>query len=133
MVKRSMATRSSVPGATDRTAGRPDRSAVRRALGQAIRAAYAGRFTQAELASQLGVAQNTVSRWSTGDVEPSLADLVEIEQVCGLTRGHILRAAGLVSETITAEEVIAADTRLDPPRRELLLAAYQAALRQSKP
>jgi transcriptional regulator with XRE-family HTH domain len=132
MVKRSMAARGLTPATADRSVSRPDRSEVRRALGQAIRAAYTGKFTQTELAGLLGVAQNTVSRWSTGDVEPSLADLLEIEQACGLTRGHILRTAGLVSETVTAEEVIAADTRLDPPRRELLLAAYQAAVRQSK-
>lgn len=100
--------------------------------GAAIRAAYRGRFTQVQLAEILGVAQNTISRWSTGDVEPSLDDLVRLEQTCGLPRGHILRSAGYVSELASAEDFIAADHRLDPVRRELLLSAYFAALEQSQ-
>jgi len=100
--------------------------------GAAIRAAYRGKFTQVQLAEMLGVAQNTISRWSTGDVEPSLDDLIRLEDVCGLARGHILRAAGYVEELGAAEDFIAADHRLDPVRRELLLSAYLAALHQSQ-
>jgi transcriptional regulator with XRE-family HTH domain len=100
--------------------------------GAAIRAAYRGKYTQVQLAEILGVAQNTISRWSTGDVEPSLDDLIRLEDVCGLSRGHILRAAGYVHELGSAEDFIAADSRLDPVRRELLLSAYMAALQQSQ-
>jgi transcriptional regulator with XRE-family HTH domain len=100
--------------------------------GAAIRAAYRGKFTQVQLAEALGVAQNTISRWSTGDVEPSLDDLLRLEDVCGLTRGHILRAAGYVHELGSAEDFIASDHRLDPVRRELLLSAYLTALHQSQ-
>jgi len=100
-------------------------------LGAAIRNAYAAKYTQGEVARQLGVAQNTVSRWSTGDVEPSLGDIFKIEQICGLTPGHILRAAGFVTELSSAEEFIASDHRLDSARRELMLSAYVAALHQS--
>jgi transcriptional regulator with XRE-family HTH domain len=100
-------------------------------LGAAIRNAYASKFTQGEVARQLGVAQNTVSRWSTGDVEPSLGDIFKIEQICGLAPGHILRAAGYVTELASAEEFIASDHRLDSARRELMLSAYVAALQQS--
>jgi transcriptional regulator with XRE-family HTH domain len=100
--------------------------------GAAIRAAYRGKFTQVQLAQVLGVAQNTISRWSTGDVEPSLDDLLRLEDVCGLTRGHILRAAGYVHDLGSAEDFIASDHRLDPVRRELLLSAYMAALHQSQ-
>jgi transcriptional regulator with XRE-family HTH domain len=114
----------------------PTRSSVlstpgRAELGAAIKNAYANKLTQAELARRLGVAQNTVSRWSTGDVEPSLADIYRIEQICGVTRGHILRAAGYVAEALHPEDVIDLDVRLDPARRELLLSAYRAALQQN--
>jgi transcriptional regulator with XRE-family HTH domain len=102
-------------------------------LGAAIRNTYAARFTQGEIARQLGVAQNTVSRWSTGDVEPSLGDIFRIEQLCGFPRGHILRAAGYVSELASPEELISSDHRLDSARRDLLFSAYMTALRQSNP
>lgn len=101
-------------------------------IAQAIRSAYAGRLTQAELARQLGVAQNTISRWSTGEVEPRLDDIVAVENACKLPRGFLLRAAGYVEHDSTPEMAIAADHRLDDARRELLLAAYRAALKQSK-
>jgi transcriptional regulator with XRE-family HTH domain len=100
-------------------------------LAAAIREAYRGRLTQAQLATTLGVAQNTVSRWSTGDVEPRLDDIARIEQVCQLPRGFILRAAGYVHDATTTEAAIQGDHRLDAPRRELLMAAYRAAVSQS--
>lgn len=99
-------------------------------LAGAIRAAYAARLTQTELASRLGVAQNTISRWSTGEVEPRLDDIAAIEDACGLARGHILRAAGFVATGEQPEDALAADHRLDAARRELLVAAYRAALEQ---
>lgn len=101
-------------------------------IAAAIRSAYTGRLTQAELARQLGVAQNTISRWSTGEVEPRLDDIVAVETACKLPRGFLLRAAGYVEHDSTPEMAIAADHRLDDARRELLLAAYRAALKQSK-
>lgn len=101
-------------------------------LAAAIRDAYAGRLTQMQLATELGVAQNTISRWSTGDVEPRLDDIARLEKACSLPRGYILRSAGYIDEFLGPEDVIAGDSRLDQPRRDLLLAAYRAALSQSK-
>jgi len=102
-----------------------------KARGEAIRSVYAGRFTQVELAARLGVAQNTVSRWSTGDIEPSLDDIARIEDLCDVPRGVILRRAGYVVDARTADEMIAQDVRLDAAQRDLVLAAYRTALRRS--
>lgn len=101
-------------------------------IAAAIRSAYTGQMTQAELARQLGVAQNTISRWSTGEVEPRLEDIAAVEQACKLPKGFLLRAAGFVEQDTTPEMAIAADHRLDAARRELLLAAYRAAVKQSR-
>lgn len=98
--------------------------------GAAIRAVYAGRFTQVELASRLGVAQNTVSRWSTGDIEPSLDDIARIEAACGVPRGTILRNAGYVAGSETIEELIFRDPSLSADQRSLVLAAYRTARRR---
>lgn len=100
-------------------------------LAAAIRQAYRGRLTQSQLAEALGVAQNTISRWSTGDVEPALADIARLEEACGVPRGFVLRSAGFVADAQSAEEAIEADPRLDVPRRELILATYRVAVAQS--
>jgi len=119
-------------GSGDAGRGRSGRVKDRAAsqLAVAIRAAYAARLTQTELAGRLGVAQNSISRWSTGEVEPRLDDIAAIEDACGLARGHILRAAGFVATGERPEDALAADHRLDAARRELLVAAYRAALEQ---
>lgn len=77
------------------------------------------------------MAQNTISRWSTGDVEPALADIARLEEACGVPRGFVLRSAGFVVDALSAEEAIEADPRLDLPRRELILATYRVAVAQS--
>ena len=100
-------------------------------LAASIRQAYRGRLTQTELAGLLGVAQNTISRWSTGEVEPALGDIARLESACGLPRGFVLRSAGYVDESHSAEDAIATDPRLDTPRRELILATYRVAVAQS--
>lgn len=132
MVQRSVASNSrSGPtiGTFGETSGESPRvRGPRTELARAIREAYTGRFTQSELARLLGVAQNSVSRWATGDVEPCLDDIAAIEQVCGVGRGHILRSAGFVVDHHDVESALASDHRLDDARRELLLAAYQLAV-----
>ncbi len=100
-------------------------------LPDAVRAAYDGRLTQAELADAVGVRQNTVSRWATGRLRPTLEDLANIEQACDRPLGFILRAAGFVGDADDPEDAIAADPRLDDARRELLLGAYRIAVEQS--
>ncbi len=94
-------------------------------LGAAIRSSYQGRFTQAELAARLGVAQNTISRWSTGAVEPSLDDIARIEDLCEVPRGSVLRSAGYVIDLRTVEEMIDADDNLTAEQRALLVTAYR--------
>lgn len=100
-------------------------------LGAAIRSAYQGRFTQSQLAARLGVAQNTISRWSTGDVKPSLQDIARIEDACDVPRGFVLRSAGYVIDLRSTEEMINADINLTKEQRELLLVAYRVATRQN--
>ena len=100
-------------------------------LGAAIRSAYQGRFTQSQLAARLGAAQNTISRWSTGDVKPSLQDVARIEDACDVPRGFVLRSAGYVIDLRSTEEMINADINLTKEQRELLLVAYRVATRQN--
>ena len=97
-------------------------------LGAAIRSAYLGRFTQAELAARLGVAQNTISRWSTGAVEPSLDDIARLEDVCEVARGSVLRSAGYVIDLRTTEQMIDNDAGLTASQREAILAVYRKAI-----
>lgn len=56
-------------------------------IAQRIRIARteATRLTQAQLAEQLGVVQNQVARWETGEREPKAETLVKIAEILGVT------------------------------------------------
>lgn len=47
-------------------------------------------MSQLALAKMIGVSQPLISAWERGKVAPSVEDLVNIEQVLELDRGHLL-------------------------------------------
>ena len=47
-------------------------------------------ITNRWLASQLGVAEMTISRWSTNKVQPSLAQLIDIAKVLDVTLDELV-------------------------------------------
>lgn len=52
-----------------------------REIGRRIRAARQGRYTQAELAEQLGVSKSLVSRWEAGTRQPPLTKLGQLSRL----------------------------------------------------
>lgn len=48
------------------------------------------RLSQQELARQLGVAANTVSRWETGTYRPRLDDLEKVAMTLGIAVGDLI-------------------------------------------
>lgn len=106
---------------------RPGRAPKVAPISRAIKVAREadGRFSQADLARQLGVAQSLVGRWETVS-EPSLESIARIEKVLGLARGELLRAAGYVSEVISVGRAIEEDPVLDDRAKSVLLATYRA-------
>lgn len=99
-------------------------------LSEAFRQTYqAAGLTQTDVATRLQgrgwdkVDQSLVSKWARGMARPSLEVLPDLDAVCGVPLGHILREAGFVADTatVTVEQAIKADPALTPRyRREVL-------------
>lgn len=97
-------------------------------LNQAIKRAYTGRARQEDIATALGVAQPTVSRWARGEVEPSFDQLAALEDHVDRPRGFVLMAAGFVARSLTVEDAILADPQIDDRDRDSLLALYHSMI-----
>lgn len=96
----------------------------------AVRRLYeASGLTQAGFAARLGTSQQAVQRWCTSQ-EPKLDDLAHIERSFDLPLGTLLRDAGYVAEVVTVQEAIRAAAGVSLEAKELLIATYEAALRQ---
>lgn len=96
-------------------------------LHDAIRLAYKGRITQTALAEQLGVQQNTISRWVTGETTPSLDQIKALEVAAGRPVGFVLRQAGFVESSRTLENAVDSDPTLDEADRRLVRDAVDFA------
>ncbi len=84
--------------------GRPTRRAADNGLPALVveRRAALG-LNQRQLASRLGVRQQSVSRWETGFCSPDTGKLLLLGEVLGVSKTTLLRAAGLLE----GDEVVA--------------------------
>jgi transcriptional regulator with XRE-family HTH domain len=103
-------------------------------LSEAIRACYADRLTQDQLAEATGIPQSTISRLARGDTEPRLDVLKRIEEACGRPAGWIVIQAGYVADVKTVPEAIAVDPALvDDHARRSVLKAYAGVVKNYHP
>ncbi|MBR4554271.1 MAG: helix-turn-helix transcriptional regulator [Ruminococcus sp.] len=84
-----------------------------------------GKFTQAQLAEQLGISQQEVSRYETGEVKAPINYIIDLASICKVSVDHILghnTEASVLSDTeqhvlslynaLTYENKIKAEERL---------------------
>jgi transcriptional regulator with XRE-family HTH domain len=109
---------------------------TRKALHEAIREAYEGQFTQAQLADRLGIDQTWVSRLSNGrwgaSGGPTPDLLARIEEAAGRPRGWILIQAGYVDGVNTTAEAIAVDPDLTDSARRIISSYYEGVVQSLK-
>lgn len=78
-----------------------------------------------DMARRLGIGQATMSRYVSGEVEPSLDVIWALEQHLQLAPGDLLRAAGYVEDRMGVVRAITTDPALDERGRQALIAAYR--------
>ena len=72
--------------------GRPETAAVRKSLGEAIKAhrTRCG-MTQELVAERLGVSRQAVSKWESGASDPSTSNLLALAKLFGVPAEELLR------------------------------------------
>ena len=63
-----------------------------------------GKLTQAELAEQLGISQQEVSRYETGEVKAPINYIIDLATVCKVSVGQILVYSAAAEGLTAAEE-----------------------------
>ena len=66
------------------------------------------RLNQRDLAAQLGVKQQTVSRWESGTALPRPDRVAQLAKALGFNRGDLLRLAGYIGEGDDVEKGVGA-------------------------
>lgn len=66
------------------------------------------RLNQRDLAAQLGVKQQTVSRWESGTALPRPDRVAQLAKALGFNRGDLLRLAGYIGEGDDVERGVGA-------------------------
>lgn len=79
--------------------------------------------SQEQAALFAGVDQSRISAWEHDRAAPSIAQLTDLEDGLKTHRGTALRLAGLVTDPVTPEEVIANDPLLDDRGRRNVLSS----------
>lgn len=71
---------------------RPESAAVRKSLGEAIKAHRMERnMTQEFVAGELGVSRQAVSKWESGASDPSTSNLLALAKLFGVSPEELLR------------------------------------------
>lgn len=83
------------------------------------------------LGEALGLDGSQGTRIANGGRALSIDDVIRYETFFDLPAGAILRAAGLIADVTDARTAIAADRALTPGQREVVLDAYDSAVRRS--
>jgi transcriptional regulator with XRE-family HTH domain len=102
-------------------------------LGGAIRDARSmAHLSQTDLAHIIGCSQSDVSRWESGQYEPTLVELARIEHALGLDAGGLLHVIGYLDGGPTVRGALVADPALPPASRKMLVELYDHFLSVSR-
>jgi transcriptional regulator with XRE-family HTH domain len=84
----------------------------------------ARQMRQADVAAGVGVQQAVVSRWELGQLEPSIWEMLLVEDALGLSRGYLLTEAGVITPSV---ESLSAAPGLNRRQRQFIRWAIEAA------
>lgn len=101
-------------------------AAGRSSLSDAFRRAYeSAGLSQQALSAATGIDQSLISKYARGATQPPLDALVKVDEACGQPRGHVLRLAGYVQDSIDIEAALASDPALDQEGRDMVVRLYR--------
>lgn len=89
------------------------------------------KLSQEALAKKVGRTKSTVSRWESGERNPQMLELVELEKALGVSAHKLMYGTDEIKET-TLSEINRISSQLDEARQKVVLNTASSQLKEQK-
>ncbi len=79
-------------------------------------------MSQGDLAKEVDVALDTISRWETGKRTPRTEDLLKLSKILGVSVSYLMGETGNTAVVFTESSIEENDTMLRREKKEMLIA-----------
>lgn len=91
----------------------------------------AAKLSQEALAKKIGRTKSTISRWESGERNPKMFEMVELEKILGIPAETLLYGKDEIKET-TLSEINRISAQLEEPRQKIVLETASSQLKEQK-
>ena len=91
----------------------------------------AARLSQEALAKSIGRTKSTISRWESGERNPKMFEMVELEKILGVSAENLLYGTDKIKKT-TLSEINRVSSKLDEPRQQVVLETAKKQYKEQK-
>lgn len=78
------------------------------------------KLSQEALAKSIGRTKSTISRWESGERNPKMFEMIELEKILGVSAEKLLYGTEEIKET-TLSEINRISAKLEEPRKQVVL------------
>lgn len=89
------------------------------------------KLSQEALAKRIGRTKSTISRWESGERNPKMFEMVELEKTLGIPAETLLYGKEEIKET-TLSEINRISSQLEEPRQKIVLDTANSQLKEQK-
>lgn len=89
------------------------------------------KLSQEALAKKIGRTKSTISRWESGERNPKMFEMVELEKILGVTAENLLYGTEEIKKT-TLSEINRISSQLEEPRQKIVLDTASSQLKEQK-
>ena len=93
----------------------------------------AAKLSQEALANKIGRTKSTISRWESGERNPKMFEMVELEKILGVSAETLMYGTEKISPiSPLIEETVETMKKLDEPRQQVVLETASIQLKEQK-
>lgn len=93
----------------------------------------AAKLSQEALAKKIGRTKSTISRWESGERNPKMFEMIELENILGISAETLMYGTEKINPiSPLIEETVEAMKKLEEPRQQIVLDTATSQLKEQK-